>query len=114
MSVDYEIKGRTAIVTGASAGIGKASAMALETQGVNLLLIALDPQRLQQASADIEAQSKVEVLTMAGSVTEKDLPQKAVSLAMEKWHRLDILVNNAGGPPMGSFLEQDDEAWNLL
>lgn len=111
MAVDYEIKGRTAIVTGASAGIGKASAMGLAMQGVNLLLIARDPQRLQQAREEIEAASKAEVLTMAGSVTEKNLPQKAVSLAIEKWHRLDILVNNAGGPPMGSFLEQDDEAW---
>ena len=112
MTVDYELKGRTAIVTGASAGMGKASAIGLASQGVNLLLIARDPQRLRQTCEEIEAASKVMVLTLAGSVTERDLPSKAVSMVIDKWHRLDILVNNAGGPGMGSFLEQDDDAWD--
>jgi 3-oxoacyl-[acyl-carrier protein] reductase len=112
MPVDYEIEGRVAIITGASAGMGKASAMGFAMQGVNLVLIAREPERLQRTQIEIQARSHVEVATLAGSVVERDLPQRAVALAMAKWERVDILVNNAGGPPIGSFLEQDDAAWD--
>lgn len=112
MPVDYEIRGRVAIITGASAGMGKAAATGLAMQGVNLVLIARDSARLEKTKAEILAGADVAVLTLAGSVTERGLAQQAVSLAMDKWQKLDILVNNAGGPPAGSFLQHDDNAWD--
>jgi len=111
MAVDYEIEGRVAIVTGASAGMGKASALALASQGVNLIMIARTPERLQTAKEEIISRTNVEVIAIQGDVTDRDLPAKAVEFAMNKWQRVDILINNAGGPAMGTFLEHDDSAW---
>ena len=112
MSVDYEIQGRVAIVTGASAGMGKASAVALAQQGVNLVLIARNTSRLDEAKTEIEQKSGVDVIALGGSVTEPDLAQKAVAIALARWQTIDILINNAGGPPPGSFLQHDDSVWD--
>ena len=112
MSVDYEIAGRVAIVTGASSGMGLASAIELARQGVNLILISRNEDKLVLAKAEILTETNVEVEIFPGNVIEQNLPSKAVELALDKWGRVDILVNNAGGPPMGSFLDQDDGAWD--
>jgi 3-oxoacyl-[acyl-carrier protein] reductase len=112
MTVDYEIKGKVAIVTGASAGMGKAAALALAKQGVNLVLIARNASRLEDAKTEIAQKTGVDVIALGGSVTEPDLAQKAVSIALARWQTIDILINNAGGPPSGSFLQHDDSAWD--
>jgi 3-oxoacyl-[acyl-carrier protein] reductase len=112
VSVDYELEGRVALVTGGSAGMGYASAKALAEQGVNVVLIARDPDKLAAARDTLTASTSAEVEIIAGDVREKWLAQKAVNLANERWGHVDILVNNAGGPPMGGFLEQDEETWD--
>jgi 3-oxoacyl-[acyl-carrier protein] reductase len=112
MSVDYEIAGRVAIVCGASTGMGFSSAMGLAKQGVNLLLISRSEEKLQSAKADISAQSDVDIEILPGSVSDPKLAQEAGDIALKTWNKVDVLLNNAGGPPMGSFLEQDDAAWS--
>lgn len=111
MSVEYEIEGRVAIVTGGSSGMGFASAKGLAAQGVKLLLLSRSVEKLNKAKAEIEESTSVEVEVLAGDVSDKSLAPKAIALAMEKYGQIDILINNAGGPPMGGFLEQDEDSW---
>ena len=111
MSVDYKLEGKVAIVTGSSSGMGKASAERLASQGVNLVMVSRNQKKLDEAANEIRHLHKVGVLSHAGDVGETSLPQIVIDLAEEKWGRCDILVNNSGGPPMGSFLEQNDETW---
>lgn len=113
MAIDYEIKGKVAIVCGASSGIGRASAMGLAEQGVNVLLISRSQDKLDKTKKEIEAALGVTVVTLAGDVTDTTLAQKAADLAIKELGSVDILVNNAGGPPMGSFLEKSQEDWDL-
>jgi 3-oxoacyl-[acyl-carrier protein] reductase len=112
MSVNYEIDNRVAIITGASSGIGFAAAKGLALQGVNLVLVSRTEEKLKYAQAEIKALANVEVEIFSGDVIDKSLSQKVIDLAVSKWGKVDILVNNAGGPPMGSFLEHDDDAWD--
>jgi 3-oxoacyl-[acyl-carrier protein] reductase len=112
MSVNYEINDRVAIITGASSGIGFAAAKGLALQGVNLVLVSRTEDKLKNAQAEILALADVEVEIFSGNVTDKYLSQKVVDLAMSKWGKIDILINNAGGPPMGSFLEHEDDVWD--
>jgi len=109
MSVDYELTDRVAIVTGGSKGIGLASAKSLATQGVNLIIISRDQEKLDDAKEQILNVSNIEVVVLPGDVKDKSIPQKAIDLAIDKWERIDILINNAGGPPMGSFTEHSED-----
>jgi 3-oxoacyl-[acyl-carrier protein] reductase len=108
--MDLGLKGRTALVTGASKGIGLAIATSLATEGVKVLMIARDPKTLESAAKKLGNQG-ADILTLAGDVTDSALPLLAVDQMMSTWGRIDILVNNAGGPPMGTFLEHDADKW---
>lgn len=123
--------GRTAIVTGASAGLGAAIAAALAADGVRVLLCSRDPGRLAEARGRILASLPAtslpatspevgsgpdrahtpDVRILAGDVTDPATAPALAAAAQEAWGRLDILVGNAGGPPPGSFGELDDDAW---
>lgn len=111
MPVDYEIEGRVAIVTGASSGLGLASAIGLASQGVNVLIVSRNEGKLKLACDQIKAISNVDVESYIGDVADETLAASVVAKAQEKWGRVDILVNNAGGPPMGSFLEHGVDVW---
>ena len=84
---------RTAIVTGAGAGIGEATTRLLANQGVQVLMVGRDADRLRRAQAGI-APDTTEILAV--DVTGGDAPQKIVRAAIDRWGRLDIVINNAG------------------
>jgi 3-oxoacyl-[acyl-carrier protein] reductase len=108
--VNTGIEGRVAIVTGASRGIGYASAKALALEGVKVLMIARDSDVLSAAAEELKAAGG-DVGILSGDVADASLPRRAVEVCLNSWGSLDILVNNAGGPPMGTFGEHDAEAW---
>jgi 3-oxoacyl-[acyl-carrier protein] reductase len=107
--MDLGIKGKVALVTGASRGLGRSTVDALAAEGVNLVVAARGEAALAEAAAAVKAAS-VEVATMAVDVTEPEAPQRLVDLAMERFGSLDIVVANSGGPPPGRALEVDDAA----
>jgi 3-oxoacyl-[acyl-carrier protein] reductase len=112
MAVDYELQGKTAIVCGASTGMGKASALGLAQQGVHVLLVSRSQEKLDAAKAEIEGAADTNVITLAGDVSAAATAQQAVEMALGAWGHIDILVNNTGGPPPGSFLEKSDSDWD--
>jgi 3-oxoacyl-[acyl-carrier protein] reductase len=109
--MDLGLDNKVALVTGASSGIGKATALALAAEGCRVCIVARDPTRLEAAAAEIRATTSAEVIAISGDVADV---ARMAALLDETRHRLgsiDILVNNAGGPPPGSFLEHDDVRW---
>jgi 3-oxoacyl-[acyl-carrier protein] reductase len=107
--MDLGIKGKVALVTGASRGLGRATADALAAEGVHLVLAARGEGALAEVAAAVKA-AGVEVATMAVDVSEPEAPQRLVDLAVDRFGSLDIVVANTGGPPPGRALEVDDAA----
>jgi 3-oxoacyl-[acyl-carrier protein] reductase len=105
--MDLGIAGRRAIVCGASAGLGRATATALAADGVAVLIAARSEDRLRAAAAEIAAETGSEVAFVAADVTT-DAGREAVLAACPA---PDILINNAGGPPPGDFRSWSREDW---
>jgi NAD(P)-dependent dehydrogenase (short-subunit alcohol dehydrogenase family) len=99
--MDLNLKGRTALVTGASRGIGLAIAKTLAAEGVSLRLVARDAERLRKVSEELSAKA----LPFDLSKTEN------INALVEACGDVDILVNNAGGIPRGTIAEIDSGTW---
>ncbi|MEY2418944.1 MAG: 3-oxoacyl-[acyl-carrier protein] reductase [Actinomycetota bacterium] len=99
---------RAAIVTAASKGLGRGTALALATAGCHLVLNARDATALK-ATADECREHGVDVIEMPGDATVPETPAALVDRAVSAFARLDIAVANAGGPPPGKALEVDDD-----
>lgn len=100
---------KTAIVTGASSGIGRALALAAARDGFAVLLVARRRDRLDDVAHDIRALG-AHCETLASDVTGPDVPQRIVETALQSFGRIDVLANNAGGGAYGELLEQSDVA----
>jgi 3-oxoacyl-[acyl-carrier protein] reductase len=106
--VDLGIRGRTALVTAASKGLGQASALALAAEGVRVGICSRGEPALRETERLI-AERGGDVLALVADVTDPAEPERLVEAVAERFGGLDILVANAGGPPPGRALELDDE-----
>jgi 3-oxoacyl-[acyl-carrier protein] reductase len=109
--MDLGLKGKWALVCGASKGLGLGCAQALVAEGVNVLIVARGAEVLQQTAMNLEAAYAVstgaEILYCAQDITTEE--GRAAVFALRK--DFDIVVTNAGGPPTGDFRDWDREAW---
>lgn len=105
--MDLQLAGRTALITGASKGIGLAVAQAFAAEGVNLILAARSKDQLEQNAADLKEKYKVKVDTMPLDLSDQASRDKLVAAHPN----IDILINNAGAIPGGTIFEVDDKAW---
>jgi NAD(P)-dependent dehydrogenase (short-subunit alcohol dehydrogenase family) len=96
--MDLRLKGRTALVTGASRGIGAAIALGLAEEGVNVALLARTGALLDSAAAAIHASTGARVLALPADIRDNGAVSTAVERAAAEFGPLHILVNNAGGP----------------
>jgi NAD(P)-dependent dehydrogenase (short-subunit alcohol dehydrogenase family) len=103
------LEGRTALVTGASRGIGKATAAALAAEGCNVVLSSRRQEALDAVAAELrEAYPKAGFLAQAAHVGDPDQAQACVARAMETFGSVDVLVNNAGtNPYYGPMVDLD-------
>lgn len=101
--MDLGISGRVALVTAASKGLGKASALALAQEGAKVVICARGEEGLRAAEAELAAHT--DVLAVSADVTDPAVPETLVAQAVERFGRLDILVANAGGPAPGRALD---------
>lgn len=106
--IDFELEGKVAIVTGASRGLGRATAQALTAQGARVLAVARSMDKLRALQLDAPELIQIKQCDMHDVEAIAELP----NVALEAFGRLDIVVNNAGIAPAGKFLEQDDQLWN--
>ena len=105
--MDFGIKGKKAIVCASSKGLGRACALALAREGVELVITARTATELEATAAMIRQQTGAKVTTVAGDITTEAGREAALAACPEP----DILVNNAGGPPHGDFREWTREHW---
>jgi 3-oxoacyl-[acyl-carrier protein] reductase len=105
--MDLGISGRKAIVCAASKGLGRACAMSLAREGVELVITARTQEKLQRTADEIRAATGARVTPVAGDITTEEGRRAALQACPEP----DILVNNAGGPPAGDFREWGRDAW---
>jgi NAD(P)-dependent dehydrogenase (short-subunit alcohol dehydrogenase family) len=105
--MDLRLRGKIALVTGASKGIGLATAQALAEEGCELVLVARSAPDLDATAAAIRDRFAVDVRTIAADLSERDAVLR-VAAAVDP---LDILVNNAGAIPAGTLLQVDDDTW---
>ena len=98
------IKGQTCLITGASSGIGRASALALAKQGVNLVLTARRAERLAEICAACEAEG-VRAVYYAGDAREEETAIRTVELAVTTFGGIDMFLSNAGIGIYRPFLE---------
>jgi 3-oxoacyl-[acyl-carrier protein] reductase len=111
--MDLGLDGRTAIVTGASRGIGKYIALELARQGSNVAICARTESDLDAAAAEIRDEG-AEVLALPMDVTETGEPERLVEETHNRFGRIDIYVGNVGGNRRGDFEELSDEDWEAL
>ena len=105
--MDLKLRGRTALITGASKGIGRAIAEVLAEEGCNLILVARTAADLERARQDIAARHNVRVVTQAADLAAVAAVEQLVAAHSD----IDILVNNAGAIPGGRISEVDDKRW---
>jgi 3-oxoacyl-[acyl-carrier protein] reductase len=105
--VDLGIRGKKALLSGASRGLGKACAFALAREGVDLTIVARRRDVLEQAGTEIAAATGVKVTAIAGDITTGEGRSAALAACPEP----DILLNNADGPLPGDFREWSRDDW---
>jgi NAD(P)-dependent dehydrogenase (short-subunit alcohol dehydrogenase family) len=105
--MDLQLAGKTALITGGSKGIGRATAEVLASEGCNVIIVARDIATLDTAADGIRAKHQVQVRTIAADLSSDAAVREVAQVAGE----LDILVNNAGAIPPGDLLSVDDPTW---
>ncbi|MEM6712137.1 MAG: SDR family oxidoreductase [Pseudomonadota bacterium] len=105
--MDMGIAGRKALLTGASKGMGRACALALAREGVELTIVARDAATLEQAAVDIQSATSTIVTAVSADVTTLEGRAQALAACPQP----DILLNNAGGMRPSDFRDDSRETW---
>ncbi|HLA99426.1 MAG TPA: SDR family oxidoreductase [Anaerolineales bacterium] len=109
--MDLQLDGKRALVTGASRGLGYATALALSREGCRVAINSRNPDSLAVSADNIAAESGNPVISLPGDVTDPAVPENIVRQTVEAFGGLDLLVTNSGGPPAGKFETFADAAW---
>ena len=108
----FNLKGRVAVITGASSGLGKQMSRAFAEQGANLVLMARRVEKLEELKTELEGKG-VKVLPVKCDVTSVNDVNEAARIAEETFGKVDILVNCAGSAKNAGVLEMTDEEWDF-
>ncbi len=105
--MDKQLKGRTALVTGASSGIGKAIAEELAKQGANIVLVARRKDALDKLAVELQNTHAVKVNVIPTDLTKSEEREKLFAQIQQNNIQVDLLVNNAGFGLFGKYLDMD-------
>jgi len=107
------IKDKVVIITGASSGIGYATALSLAKEGVKLVVGARRTDRLERLVKEIE-ENNGEILSQKFDVTKKSDCDDLVNTAIKKWGKVDVLINNAGLMPLSFVKNLKVDEWDQM
>ena len=109
--MELGLKGKRALVTAASKGIGRACALELAREGAGVVICARGTDALEEARDAIAGETGSRVVAVAADLSFGAEIEHLMERTREELGGLDVLVTNAGGPPSGMFMDFDDEAW---
>src|SRR4029450_10383890 len=109
--MDLGLRGRVALVAGASQGLGRAIAEELAAEGASLVVCARNEERLRAAAQEIASASGARVVPVAADVSRAADVERLTAAALTAFGRVDVLVTNSGGPAPGTFETTTDAAW---
>ena len=109
--MDLMLKGKVAIVGGASQGLGRACAQVLAEEGMRVAICSRSQQKIDKAAEEIRGSTGADVLAFAGDLDREETIRSLVAAAVERFGRLDVLVNNSGGPPLADAHDATEEQW---
>jgi 3-oxoacyl-[acyl-carrier protein] reductase len=108
-----DLKNKNALITGAGKGIGKAIALALAKEGVNVILVARTQEEIDSVAAKVRS-LRVKALAITADVADINSVNNAVKKALAEFGTIDILINNAGIAAFGKFLELEPTDWERI
>ncbi len=111
--MDLGLKGKVAVVTGGSRGIGKGIAQGLATEGCRLVICARGEEALETTANELR-KTGAEVLALALDITQKDGAKKLKEQTIQHFGAVDVLVNNVGSNKRGRFEDTLDEDWRAI
>ncbi|NGM82211.1 3-ketoacyl-ACP reductase [Paenibacillus sp. 7124] len=106
-----ELRGKTAVITGAGKGIGKALALALAKEGANLGLISRTAADLEALKAAITEAHDVKISIAVADISVREEAERAVAAIQNDLGTFDVLINNAGVATFGTLVDMDPEEW---
>lgn len=110
--MDLHLQGKSVLVTAASKGLGKATALEFAKEGANVVISSRNEEELQKTAEEIKGLSENEnVHYIACDITDYNSIKNLVGKTVELHDTIDVLVNNSGGPPAGTFDSLTDEQW---
>lgn len=110
--MELGLKGRVALVTGASSGLGFATAVALVAEGARVIINSRSAENLKKAADRINRQAGSRPQLIEGDLSVTGECERVVEKAKSLYNAIDILVANAGGPPSGDFMSLPRENWS--
>jgi 3-oxoacyl-[acyl-carrier protein] reductase len=109
--MDLGLKNKRALVTGASRGLGYATALTLAREGCRIAVNSRSKENVKAAAEKIVSETGAQAIGLAGDVSEVGVAERVVTAAVEALDGLDLLVTNTGGPPAGAFESFDEATW---
>lgn len=109
--MELGLAGRVALVTAATKGLGKASALALAKEGASVAISARTRDDVERVAREIEVQTRSRVIGIVGDVGRRDDCARMVADTAAAFGALHVVVSNSGGPPPGAFEELDESQW---
>jgi 3-oxoacyl-[acyl-carrier protein] reductase len=109
--MDLQLKEKRALIAGASRGLGYAVARGLALEGCRVAINSRSLENASSAAEKLSAETGVEVIPIAGDVSDIAVPAELVRQTVNSFEGIDLLVTNSGGPPAGKFESFDDDVW---
>ena len=109
----FDLKGRVAVVSGASSGLGKQMSLALARQGAKLVILARRYERLEEFKPELIKAGAEDVLPIKCDVTSSEDIDKAAEMTEKEFGKVDILLNCAGSSKDKGVVDMTDEEWDF-
>ncbi len=109
--MDLKLKGKRALITGGSRGLGYAIALGLAREGAAIALNSRNPINLASAADKLSKETNLKLVTAPGDVADPAVSDGLIARIVDEMGGLDLLLTNTGGPPPGKFESFDDDAW---
>ncbi|MBN44409.1 MAG: 3-oxoacyl-ACP reductase, partial [Rhodobiaceae bacterium] len=109
--MDLGLNNKIVLVTAASQGLGKASALSIANEGAKVIICSRDEEKISKSAKEIKKQTGSEVSFFQADLSDKEDIDKMVEDIIKNYGRIDVLINNTGGPKAGFFDEISDDDW---